>query len=155
MKKTSQILITMVLLLLCNTIYAQTHTITLSVNTAELTNENVSSNSISQFYVSENTQVDVQSPPEAFTITVEDGSTVVWQGESSSSDEDTVDIFMIKWERGPKIFGPNDLEGNGRVQGEVNGNTPNELFKYKILFKVNGEGRMYQIDPKIKVGPGS
>ena len=153
MKKTSQILITVVLLLICNTNYGQTHTITLRVNTAELTNDNVASDSISQFSVTDNTQVDVESPPEAFMITVANGANIVWQGVSSSPGEDTVDIVMIKWEKGPRIFG-DDVNGNrnGKAEARIIEQTPDEPFKYKILFKVNGEGKMYQIDPKIKVG---
>ncbi len=153
MKKTSQILIAMVLLF-CNTIYGQTHTITLNVNTADLTRDNVSSESITSFTTTD-TQVDVETPSEAFAITVENGATIIWEGASSSSDDDTIEIFMIKWEKGPRIFSSDDIPGNGNgtVQAIVNGQTPNEPYKYKILFKVNGTGQMYQIDPKIKVRP--
>lgn len=155
MKKTSQILIAAVLLLISNTFYGQVqHTITLNVDTANLTKDNVTSESITSFSAPD-TQIDIASPAEAFTITVDYGSTITWEGVSTSSDDDTVEIFMIKWEKGPRIFGPNDLEGNGKVQGVVNGETSNEPFKYQILFKVNGEGRMYQIDPKIKLGAGN
>ncbi len=152
MKKTSQILIAMVLLF-SNAFYGQAqHTITLNVDTANLTKDNVTSESITHFSVSDTQIIDVASPAENFTIIVADGATIIWEGVSISPGDDTVEIFMIKWEKGPKIFGPNDLEGNGNVQGVVNGNTPNEPFKYQILFKVNGSGQMYQIDPKIKVG---
>ncbi len=155
MKKTSQILIAMVLLL-SNAFYGQTHTITLNVDTANLTNDNVTSESIT-YFTAENTQVDVASPPEDFEITVPNGATIIWEGVSSSSDEDTIEIFMIKWEKGPRIFSSDDIPGNGNgtANAVVNGQTPGEPYKYKILFKVNGTGRMYQIDPKIKIGPGN
>ena len=153
MKKASQLLIILVFLLLPITFFGQTHTITLNVDTANLTKDNVTSESITSFSA-EDTQIDVASPPEAFEITVENGSTIIWEGVSSSSDEDTIEIFMIKWEKGPRIFSSDDIPGNenGKAQAVVNGQTPDEPYKYKILFKVNGTGTMYKIDPKIKVG---
>lgn len=153
MKKSSQIFIAMVLLLLCNTNYAQTHIIILHVNTDELTKDNVNSAEITSFSAPDS-QVDVASPAEAFTITVEDGSTIIWEGVSTSND-DTIDIFMIKREKGPRIFSSDEIPGNsnGRAQAVVNRQTSGEPYKYKILFKVNGTGRMYKIDPKIKVRP--
>lgn len=156
MKKTSQILIAMVLLLISNAFYGQTHTITLTVDTDNLNRRNVTSESITSFSA-EDTQVDVASPPEDFEITVPNGATIIWEGVSSSSDEDTVEIIMIKWEKGPRIFSLDDIPGNGNgtAQAIVNGQTPDEPYKYKILFKVNGAGRIYQIDPKIKIGPGN
>ena len=150
MKKTNHILIAIVFLIFSTTFYGQTHTITLNVDTANLNANNASSSSIS-YFEAPNSNVEVDSPPEDFTIIVEEGATIIWEGVSTSSD-DTVDIFMIKRERGPRIFASDEIPGNGTVQAVVNAQTPNEAFKYKILFKVNGTGRMYKIDPKIKVG---
>lgn len=155
MKKSSQIFTAIVLLLLlvCHTNYAQTHVITLHVNTDELTKDNVNSEEITYFTAPE-TQVDVASPAEAFTITVEDGSTIIWEGVSDSG-EDSIDISMIKREKGPRIFSSDEIPGNsnGRAQAIVKKQASSEPYKYKILFKVNGTGRMYKIDPKIKVRP--
>ena len=154
MKKTNQILFAAVLMLLSFTVIGQIHIITLNVDTANLTPDNASSETISHFTAPTAT-IDVASPPEDFEITVEDGATIIWEGASTSSD-DTVDIFMIKREHGPRIFSTNDIprNENGRVQGTIRRRTNDEAFKYKILFKVNGTGRMYQIDPKIRVGAG-
>jgi hypothetical protein len=131
----------------------QTHTITLHVDTENLTQENVSADSISTF-TAESTQIEVASPPEEFTIIVGDGSTVVWQAVSSSSSEDKVDIFMIKREKGPKILSSDEVMGNenGKASSVINKRLFNNPLKYKILFKVNGTGPIYIIDPKIKIG---
>lgn len=153
MKKINQIFVAMVLLV-CNINFGQTHVITLNVNTAELTKDNVNSDEIT-YFTAPDTQIDVESPPEAFEITVEDGSTIVWEGVSTSSDEDMVDIFMIKHVNGPRIFSSGDINGNGngKARGVVKKQQSDEAFKYTILFKVNRRGRMYKIDPKIKVRP--
>ena len=150
MKKTNRILIAVALFFLTLNVNSQTHVITLNVDTANLTQGNASSESIS-YFSAPTAQVDVASPPADFEITVENGATIIWEGASSSSD-DTVDIFMIKRERGPRIFSNDEISGNGRVQAIINGSTPDEAYKYKILFKVNGTGEMYQIDPKIRIG---
>ncbi len=128
MQKTNQILIAIVLLLFSNNFYGQTHTITLNVDTSNLNSGNASSEDISSFDAPESI-VEIASPPEDFTIVVENGSTIIWEGASTSSD-DSINIIMIKRERGPRILGPND---------DIPGNE-------------NGRGRVYQIDPKIKVG---
>jgi hypothetical protein len=155
MKKTNRILVAVVFSFFAFNVISQTHVITLNVDTANLTQENTSSESISSF-TAPTAQVDVASPPENFQITVENGATIIWKGASSSSN-DTVDIFMIKWERGPRIFSNDEIprNENGNVQARINGSTPDEAYKYKILFKVNGTGAMYQIDPKIKILPGN
>lgn len=150
MKKTNQILIAVVLLLFTYTFNGQTHVITLHVDTSNLTVDNVSSDSIS-YFSAPTAQVDVPSPPEDFEITVDDGATIIWEGASFSNPDDTVDIIMIKRQRGPKIFSSDDIPGNGSVQAKIINNTPDDAFKYKILFKVNGAGRTYKIDPKIRV----
>ncbi|WP_282124463.1 hypothetical protein [Algibacter mikhailovii] len=154
MKKTNQIFIVLFILVIGNINYAQTNIITLHVNTDELTNNNVNSEEIT-YFTAPDSQVDVASPPEAFTITVEEGSTIIWEGVSSSNDEDTIEIYMIKRERGPRIFSSDEIQGNGngRAQAVARMQTDGEPYKYKILFKVNGTGRMYKIDPKIKVRP--
>jgi hypothetical protein len=153
MKKTNQILFAALLMIFTYTVKGQTHIITLNVDTANLTQQNVSSESIS-YFTAPSAQVDVASPPSDFEITVEDGATIIWEGASTSQNNDTVDIFMIKWEKGPRIFRDNEInrDENGRVQGKIRRKTNSEAYKYKILFKVNGSGLMYQIDPKIKVG---
>jgi hypothetical protein len=131
----------------------QTHTITLHVDTENLTLENVSADSISTF-TADSTQIEVASPPEEFTVLVGDGSTVVWQAVSSSSPEDKVDIFMIKREKGPRILVSDEVMGNenGKASSVINKRLLNNPMKYQILFKVNGTGPVYVIDPKIKIG---
>ena len=152
MKKTNQILFAAMLLLFSYTVKGQTHVITLHVDTANLTTENTSSETIS-YFTAPTAQIDVASPPSDFEITVEDGATIIWEGASTSSD-DTVDIYMIKRERGPRIFSSNEIlrNGSGNVQGTVRRRSNSDPYKYKILFKVNGTGSMYTIDPKIRVG---
>jgi len=129
------------------------HIVTLHVDTDNLDAHNAASDSISTFTAID-TQIEKASPPEAFTIVVEKGSTIVWEAVSSSSSEDTVEVIMIRREKGPRIFGSDEINGigNGKAQAQIIKNTLIRPYKYKILFKVNGADQVYEIDPKIKVG---
>ena len=118
MKKTNQILIAVVLLLFTYTFNGQTHVITLNVDTNNLTRDNVSTRSIS-YFSAPTAQVDIAFPPEDFEITVEDGATIIWEGASFSNPDDTVDIQMIKWEKGPKIFASDKISENNNGCDEI------------------------------------
>lgn len=115
--------------------------------------ENVAADSISTF-TAENTQIEVASPPEEFTVVVADGSHIVWEAVSSSSPEDKVKIIMIKRDKGPRILDSDEVMGdeNGKASSVINKRLLNNPLKYQILFKVNGTDKVYTIDPKIKIG---
>jgi len=96
---------------------------------------------------------------EDFTIIVNIGDVVTWQGVSSSSDKDVVNITAINHEGGKNVFGQNVLKGDGanpeKVVGKVLYPTPdNQDYKYKISFTVTNNGSKrngtFHIDPKIQ-----
>lgn len=155
MRRLSQtfILTALVIASICSSSFAQeVHTITLFVNTAEVTAQNTS-------ITCNFGQTDGVSN-EDFTIRVKKGDIIVWKGVSSNAPEtDIVDIKAINHEGGTNIFNKNVLRGNGQsptvVTGTVVQGAPGDEEKYKISFKVfnNGSKRKgtYHIDPKIQL----
>ena len=88
--------------------------------------------------------------PEEFTTFASVGETITWEGQSTSED-DSIDVFMIKYQGGVNVFNREELPGEAIVQGRVERATPdNEPYKYEIRFKVNSTGRLYKIDPIIR-----
>lgn len=93
-----------------------------------------------------------------FGAFVED--TIVWEGVSTSSDSDLIDIKKVVRENDSKIF--KDKRNNGQRRGSSNKETVQAKilystvgkpdYKYKIYFKINQSGKTHKIDPKIKVG---
>ena len=98
---------------------------------------------------------------EGFVIDAVVDDVIVWEGESTSSGTDIVDIKKVDRGSGSKIF-KNDRH-NGRKVGGANKETVQdkvlydtkgkEDHKYDISFRINGEGRNYKIDPKIRITP--
>ena len=88
-----------------------------------------------------------------YTIYAEVGDTIIWDGESSDGTA-AIDIRKIKYHRGTNVFNKKDLEGETTVVGTVKNETNGNLYKYKISFKIDNTGKMYSIDPKVRVGGG-
>lgn len=89
-----------------------------------------------------------------YTIEAEVGDTITWQGESESGN-DAIFIRKIKLSQGTNIFGKDFIDGVETVTGVIKHNTKNKPdYKYTIHFKINNSGKMYKIDPKVKVGSG-
>jgi hypothetical protein len=92
---------------------------------------------------------------EDFLTVVDAGDTVIWEGVSSVTPLDTVNITNINHSGGSSVFNSNNLTGNGSVSGAVRNNTHGEQEKYTIMFNVfnNGVRRpgVFSIDPKIQV----
>ena len=143
--------------------YGQTtnkHIITLVVKKAEITRSNPSI--ACYFEVSENTKLlpnpSGSSKEFGFEAIVNDS--IIWEGRTT--DGEFVKIKKIKYNKKvnnkTKIFSSDYLRGkeyNGRekVKGKVMKSTENlPDFIYDITFKVNGKGRAFTIDPKIKIG---
>ncbi len=157
--KTKHLFLTLTTILLfsfSNNLYAQLeHTITLNVDTGEITKHEVNQ------YCNFGQEEGISN--EDYTITVNIGDTIIWQGVSTDAPEtDTVNITSINHHGGKNIFGVNVLNGNGEepelVVGKVLYSTVGEgekTYKYTIKFKVLNNGRKrngtFQIDPKIKV----
>lgn len=129
----------------------ETHTITLYVNTAEISNQDT--NAFCNF----GQGGDI--PNEEFTIKVRNLDTVVWEGVSTSSTDDEVLVNAINHEGGKNVFDKNVLKDTrdnpGVVQGQVVNGEVGDEQKYKISFKVTNNGNSrngtFHIDPKIKV----
>lgn len=155
MRKFSQFLIVTALLIVSissSSFGQEVHTITLFVNTAEVSSQNTS--------LTCNFGQEDGVSNEDFTLTVKKGDIIVWKGVSINAPEtDIVDIKAINHEGGVNIFNKNVLRGNGQsptvVTGTIVQGAPGDEEKYKISFKVfnNGSKRKgtYHIDPKIQL----
>lgn len=152
MEKANQIilLIAIILLSIPATSFAQeNHVIILQVNTAEITKPDIAP------YCS----FDGQNPDiaiEDYTILVQNGDTIRWQGISSSSENDVVNITSINYRGGKNVLGTNELRGDGsEVVGIVQNAEVGDEEKYTVSFKVlnDGDNRngTFLIDPKIKI----
>ncbi len=152
MKKTNAFLCLFSLLLLVSgTGFGQaTHLITLNVDTNTISNPNPAASCY--FTVGEGTNVLDNSSVEAFTIYADVGDIIIWQGVSTVS-EDPVNIKMIKYSNGPRIFSEEETTGDNTVEAIVVRDTRNQSdYKYQIYFDVIRSGARFKIDPKIKVG---
>lgn len=128
-------------------------TITLYVDTANVSNPNV--NASCNFGQAQGIS------NEEFTVVVNLGDSVTWQGVSANAPgTDIVNIVSINHEGGKNVFDTNILKGDGkspeRVTGVVKTRTDGgEKYKYKISFTVlnNGTRRngTFSIDPKLDV----
>jgi len=150
------ILITIVLFSFSISLYGQeTHRITLNVDTGSIVKQDV--NDYCNFGQEDGI------PNEDYTIEVNIGDTIIWQGISSvAPDTDIVNITSINHHGGTNIFGSNILHGNGESPEQVEGTALNSTvggnkkdYKYIIKFTVYNDGKRrngtFQIDPKIKV----
>jgi hypothetical protein len=97
---------------------------------------------------------------EDFTIDAFVEDTIVWEGESSSSDIAIIDIKKIDRDNDSKIFKDKKnygkKEGDSRkeiVKSKILYDTQDKSdYKYTLFFKINNRGKTHKIDPKIKVG---
>lgn len=125
--------------------------VTLNVDTGQIEKSNASA------FCHFGQDADVSN--EDFTIVVNVGDVVTWQGVSTSSPNDIVNIKSINHEGGKNVFDKNILAGNNAVPEKVEAKvlypTPDgKEYKYKISFTVmnNGVKRngTFHIDPKIQ-----
>ncbi len=88
---------------------------------------------------------------ENFTVDVNIGDVITWQGASSTSETDVVEITKIKFMKGNNIFGRDLGPGNG---GKISAKTAAKgSYKYDISFKVTHAGKAsgtFHIDPVIQ-----
>ncbi len=88
--------------------------------------------------------------PEEFTTYASVGETITWVGQSTT-EEDSIDVFMIKYQGGVNVFNREQLDGEQTVRGQIDKATPDdEPYKYEIRFKINSTGKLYKIDPIIR-----
>ncbi|MFZ1807068.1 MAG: hypothetical protein WAU36_07605 [Cyclobacteriaceae bacterium] len=127
--------------------------VTLYVDTARINKQDVNASC--------NFGQDPSIANEEFTIDVNLGDTVTWEGVSSNApSNDVVNIVSINHEGGKNVFDKNILKGNGQIPESVTGTVKSktgggEKYKYKISFTVTNNGSkrngMFHIDPKIQV----
>ncbi|MGB5610509.1 hypothetical protein [Eudoraea sp.] len=160
MKLFNRNLVGIALLLICfgTNLYGQgaNHIIILTVDTAELTQEDPAAACTFDVADENVTVVEVSEPAKDFTILVKPEDFVEWEGVTASGE--AIDIEMIEFRTGGKsknIFAKAQKMGekkNGakkKVKEKVKKNAANKEYSYAIEFTVDGE--TYQFDPKIKV----
>ncbi len=96
---------------------------------------------------------------EDFTVEVNVGDVITWQGVSSTAPStDIVEITKIKYVKGKNIFDKEDLVPgqNKKISGKaLTKTTAEDIYKYDISFTVTSNGKKrngtFHIDPKIIV----
>ena len=125
-----------------------THKITLHVDTGALYN-NQNAAATSYFTAGPETEVLDNSAAENFTILVDVGDNIVWNGVSTSGSV-AVKIKKIKYKRGARIFSSDEVDGEANVEAIIiRGSTANG-YVYTLQFQVGESNRVYSIDPIIK-----
>jgi len=138
-----------------------TITIKLIVDTANFDKDNLPSSCRFEATWSDSNKV-VKSTPgdlEGFLIDAFAEDTIIWVGQSSSSDITIIDITKIKYKKGTRIFknktnyGKNhDGSRKETVKTKVVDSTKGKPdYKYDLSFKIN-KGNTHKIDPKIRIG---
>ena len=148
MKTTKQlfILVTIALLVFSNTTFGQAQelTITLKCHINRL-QENKDPYKVCKF------EGQTETDTREFTVTGKVGDSLVWKGEAySGSDE--INITRIKYEKGTKIFDEEPIVKAKTIKAVAKFKTKeNDPYTYKISFKINGRGKTYHIDPKVRI----
>ena len=134
------------------------HVVTLYVNTDSISNERYSISKYSNFGQNNGIPNEEYISNEDYTIMVNVGDEITWEGISTSSTNDTVKIKKIRYFNGGgrNIFDKDSLSGNEKVFGKVLRHTRrNKPYKYTIFFTVTNNGTIrngtFKIDPKIQV----
>jgi len=131
----------------CDNKKTKNRTITLHVNTADITHNNISTTC--NFGKAQKAGIS----NEEFTITADVGDIITWEGVAIQPSEGEITITRIIYAGGTKIFVNDELPGKNKVVvGTVKHSTKGKPdFKYKIFFTVNNSNPPYKIDPKIQV----
>lgn len=125
-------------------------TVTLYVDTANFDKSNISK--FCNFGQTDGTS------NEDYTIVVNVGDTITWQGVSTSNQEDVVMIHSVRHNRGKKIFDQDEIVGDGKnprlSKKALYSTRGQESHKYTLRFIIVRNGKrseVFQIDPKIEV----
>lgn len=120
-----------------------THTITLHVNTADITKSTIASTC--------NFGQDPSISNEDFNINVRIGDDVKWEIQATDSDPLELSIVNIKYEKGRNLFRKDKINNSGGlVMGTVVAGAEGQSEKYSVRFKVKGKGT-FVIDPKLTI----
>lgn len=125
-------------------------TITLEVDT-----ENINANNIEETATfgqpSETSNKD-------YTLGVEMGDIIIWQGRSTPSSGGLVRIKLFKHDDGIELLGEGRIKeqnGTGVIVGRVQNGSPGDVEKYTLKFEVKKRGSQtwdsYEIDPKLQM----
>ena len=148
----------LLLFLFCSIGFAQTSDpviITLTVDTSKLGDDSNAPGGCTLTAIPASVVVPGVSDPKMFTIQVEDGTDLEWEGITQDGEE--VKIKKIGFIKGINIFDSRNIfgrisDGKEKVNAKIKRKTaPGLDYEYLIEFKVKGFGR-YTLDPIIKVG---
>ncbi len=124
-----------------------THTVILTCDTANITNDNV--NDVCSF----GQQSDVSNVDFTTDVNLED--IVVWRGEATNPDN-SIELHSINYQGGKNVFKKNVMRDvDGIVTGKVVEGLPGDVEKYNLKFRVYRNGSllpgMFDIDPRIRI----
>ena len=148
----------LLLFLFCSIGFAQTSDpviITLTVDTSILGDDKSAPGGCTLTATPASVVVPSNSDPKMFTIQVEDGADLEWEGITQDGEE--VKIKKIGFIKGINIFDSRNIfgrisDGKEKVNAKIKRKTaPGLDYEYLIEFKIKGFGK-YTLDPIIKVG---
>ena len=124
--------------------------ITLYVNTQTIDEKNIDANC--------NFKQPEGISNEDYTVYVNIGDTIIWEGISLDTINDAVVITQVIYTGDYNIFGKQSLKGggNGQVTAVVENETNGEMEIYTICFDVYNSNKIrgsYSVDPKLQVNP--
>lgn len=131
---------------------AKTVVITLIVNPAELGDEPNDPKGLSFFEVDPGaTEVIYKMDPKDFTVTVDKGTKIKWQGITTTGEN--VRILKIQYKSGVDTFNDKNIRRclfGKRVRKTTKRITGEGYYVYQIKFRPKGKKRFF-LDPKIRV----
>ncbi len=147
----------LLLFLFCSLSFGQSDTvvITLTVDTSKLGDDSNAPGGCTLTATPSSVIAPGNNNVKMFTIQVEDGSDIEWEGVTQDGEE--VKIKKIGFIKGMNIFDSRNIfgkikDGKEKVNAKVKRKTaPGLDYEYLIEFKVKGFGK-YTLDPIIKVG---
>lgn len=120
-----------------------THTITLHVDTEEITKSNLSSTC--------NFGQATNISNEDFNLDVSIGDSIVWNIIATDSDPRDVNLVNVKFERGRNLLQSSQVnDKKGKVKAKITQGAKGQFEKYSIRFRVKGKGA-FVIDPKLTI----
>lgn len=149
MKTTNRILILMAVMsfMACKN---QMHVVTLYVKTAEIEQNSIEANA--------NFDQPLGIANRDFITNVRRGDLIIWQGQSTSNPEHSVNITSIEHVSGDKIIGQKSVKtkmmNNKQVFRKIDARPGREKVyleeKYNLKFTVSNKEGIFIIDPKIR-----
>ncbi|GAA4312895.1 hypothetical protein GCM10023115_30750 [Pontixanthobacter gangjinensis] len=99
-----------------------------------------------------------ETPNRDFTLEVENGDVIIWQGRATQASGGLVYIKLFKHEDGVQLLGTGrikDTNNAGVIVGKVQNGESGQMEKYSIRFEVRKRGSQtwetFEIDPKLQM----